>query len=625
MCGIAGFCRPRENWNRIIKKMTDKMVSRGPDGSGEWCEEGILALGHRRLAIFDLSNAGAQPMQSHDGRWIITYNGEIYNYLTLKRELQETDSTLVFKSSTDTEVLVEGFAKWGVENTLNKICGMYAIALYDKYEKKLYLIRDRIGEKPLYYGRINGELYFASDLRALMSVDGFDKRIDNESIALLLKYHYIPAPYTIFANYKKLSAGEMLVTQYPFKESRIERYYSINEIADEGEEKIINLPISRSADELEKTLQSILKEQMQADVPVGVFLSGGIDSSLVAALACQVSTNVETFTVGFEKSKVDESVYAKQIAKHLGTRHHEIFISEEKLLDAILKSNNVFSEPFANYSGLPTALICEEAKKYVTVCVGGDGGDEIFGGYDQYLYAAKWGEIVNSTPTALSWVLKKVYDLGIINNSIYSRNLSYYTAKNIAELYYIQQRYDTLPRFLNADMYHDTMPQNVYSSNEFFVKGNLGDALLADQKGCMVDCSCYRADMAGMHNSLEVRSPLLDKRVIEASWRIPEKYKFDQNRSKIILREILYKYVPKELIERPKQPFWFPANEWLAKGRTREWAEALLYGQRIKKLDCINLDEVNKAWNQFVNNGKYDAQLWAIIELLDWLETNSVA
>ena len=387
MCGIAGFCNWGEGWQRNIERMNERMYYRGPDASGVWAaEDASVVLGHRRLSIVDLSAAGAQPMESHNGRYVISYNGEIYNYSIIRKKLREENRVAAFKGASDTEVLLEAVSAYGLEKTLDMAKGMFALAVYDKKERMLYLARDRVGEKPLYYGFTSGgKFVFASDLNSIAALEGFDNPINTGILEQYFRYGYIPAPGSVYEKIYKLEPGTILEIRYPFQQYERKTYWSMTEAAQRGEANPFRGSETEAAEELERLLKESIRGQMMADVPVGAFLSAGIDSSTVVSLMQSLSAKrVRSFTIGMWDEKYNEADVAGKIAAHLGTDHTELYITEEDARGVIPKLAEMFGEPFADSSQIPTYLVSRMTREHVTVSLSGDGGDELFCGYNSY-------------------------------------------------------------------------------------------------------------------------------------------------------------------------------------------------------------------------------------------------
>lgn len=396
MCGIAGFCNNAENWKENIERMNQRMVHRGPDAGGIWAnDDKSVVFGHRRLSIIDLSEKGAQPMHSASGRYVCVFNGEIYNYRTIRDRLLAEKKVTAFRGGSDTEVLLAAFEAYGVRKTLALCKGMFAIALYDQETKRITLMRDRVGEKPLYYGFVNGSFVFASDIGSIRVLDGFQNEIDTAVLQIYFIHGYIPAPYSVYKDIYKLDAGCILELDAPYKSPKISSYWSVRDVAKYGEAHPFQGTREEAADELERLLKAAIKEQMVADVPVGAFLSAGIDSStIVALMQAQSDLKVRTFTIGMDDPKYNEATYAKEIAKHLGTEHTELYITSEDARAVIPRLAQIFGEPFADSSQIPTYLVSKMTREHVTVSLSGDAGDELFCGYVTYSSIERiWGKM----------------------------------------------------------------------------------------------------------------------------------------------------------------------------------------------------------------------------------------
>ena len=611
MCGIAGFCAVGMNKTENILKMNAAMHERGPDGSGYWWDDRTgVTLGHTRLAILDLTEAGAQPMLSHNQRFVISYNGEIYNFKELKDELIKC-SGITFKSSSDTEVLVEAFAEWGCKKTLHKLRGMYAIAFYDREQRKLSLMRDCMGEKPLYYGYVNGSFVFASDVKAIRNVEGFRKEIDEGALSLYFKYGYIPAPYSIYKGIYKLEPAEILTTEFPFVDYKIEKYWDLKNIVLQNQSHMFRATMEEAAEELELLIRKSVKQMMIADVPIGCFLSGGTDSSFITALMQQSTDRpVNTFTIGFEQNTWDEAAYAKQTAQYFGTNHTEMYLGSADLEAAIFKMPFVYAEPFADNSQIVTYLVSKLARKDVTVTLSGDGGDELFAGYSRY------GE------------LEKIWnryraDKSLRDSQNIYKEMLYQSARSIEQMqkYY----YEYAPQ-LNELVISQERYQCVYEKQENIDwLEPIHVMMLKDQRQYLPDDILVKVDRAGMAVSLENRIPLLHRDVVEFAWSLPLKWKLDEEESKKILRKILYKNVPKELMDRPKRGFNMPMAALLRNQvKLFEWAEYLLDIDKIRKEGILDANVVSCFWKQYKEheNG-WRPVIWYLLMFEAWLEAES--
>lgn len=625
MCGIAGFCNHPENWKENIEKMNERMYHRGPNAGGCWAtDDGNVVFGHRRLSIVDLSANGAQPMHSASGRYVCVFNGEIYNYKTIRDKLLKENKVTAFRGTSDTEVLLEAFEAYGVKETINMCKGMFAIALLDKKTGKITLIRDRIGEKPLYYGFVNGNFVFASDLGSISVLDDFHNEIDTRTLQIYFIHGYIPAPYSIYKDIYKLDAGCMLEIEAPYKEPKISTYWSVREAAKYGQANQFKGTREEAADELERLLKESIKDQMVADVPVGAFLSAGIDSStIVALMQAQSSQKVRTFTIGMEDPKYNEAAYAKEIANHLGTDHTELYITEKDAKEVIPKLAWMFSEPFADSSQIPTYLVSKMTREHVTVSLSGDGGDELFCGYMSYPSIDRiWGKM-HSVPYGIRKLCSKLVlacPFGK-NNQLLQTKAYLLGAKSPEHLYELSNAQEPLCKKIALD-------KNVYpyKHNER-PYGDLTDTrnsiMLMDMEVYHPDDILVKVDRAGMAVSLENRVPMLDKDVVEFAWTIPMDYKRDGEVGKLVLKDVLYRYVPKEMMDRPKKGFSIPIMKWLKEPELREWAEALIDRNLLKKQGYLDPDVVWYIWNDFIENDNWRTQIWYILMFQSWLMTEA--
>lgn len=648
MCGLTGFFQTSDisNAHTIALKMAECIAHRGPDDAGVWVDEAAgIALSHRRLSIVDLSPAGHQPMLSAAGRYIIVFNGEIYNHLELRREL-ETGSRIediAWRGHSDTETLLAGFEAWGIEATLKKTVGMFAIALWDREEKMLTLARDRMGEKPLYYGFQNNTFLFGSELKALKAHPDFLGEIDRDVICLYLRHCYIPAPYSIYKGIKKLLPGTYLQLPLGNEINALhplspKAYWSLLEVAERG----IATPFVGSDADAIVALDSQLKQsislQMMADVPLGAFLSGGVDSSTVVALMqAQSAQPIKTFTIGFAEDGFDEAIYGKTVAQHLGTDHAELYVSSKDARDVIPLLGRMYDEPFADSSQIPTFLVAKIAKQQVTVSLSGDAGDELFCGYNRYELADVWGHVqkvpfgvrklagslIKSVPPPV-WQsafqqLAKVKKLpDNMDEKLAKLASRLVTVGSTKDLYY------SLVSELNNPA------EIVIGATEpatWLISEGLGipfdDAkshmMFMDAMTYLPDDILVKVDRAAMANSLETRVPFLDHRVVELAWQLPMLMKVRDGVNKWILRQVLYQYVPKNLIERPKAGFGIPLADWL-RGPLRAWAEDMLNEGRLRREGFFSPEIIRAKWCEHLS-GRFNhmSLLWSIIMFQSWL------
>lgn len=625
MCGIAGFCNRPEHWEDVIQKMNERMYHRGPNAGGYWAnQDASVVLGHRRLAIVDLSENGAQPMHSASGRYTCVFNGEIYNYKKIRDKLLAEKKVTAFKSTSDTEVLLEAFEAYGVKETIDMCKGMFAIALYDHETGKITLLRDRIGEKPLYYGFVNGSFVFASDLGCISSLPDFHNGIDTKVLQIYFIHGYIPAPYSIYRDIYKLDAGCMLEIDAPYTIPRISTYWSIREAAKKGQANPFKGSRKEAADELERLLKASIKDQMVADVPVGAFLSAGIDSSTtVALMQAQSAQKVRSFTIGMEDPKYNEATYAKEIAKHLGTEHTELYITEEDAKQVIPKLAWMFSEPFADSSQIPTYLVSKMTREHVTVSLSGDGGDELFCGYMTYPSIDRiWGKMKD-----YPYGLRKLCSSLVLacpfgkKNQLLQTKANLLRAKSPEHLYEISNEQEPLSTKipLEREVYGYKHNERPY--------GDLEDTrnriMLMDMEVYHPDDILVKVDRAAMAVSLETRVPMLDKDVVEFAWSIPMDYKRNGEEGKLVLKDVLYRYVPKEMMDRPKKGFAIPIMKWLKEPELREWAESLIDRKLLIQQGILDPDVVWFIWDDFIKNGNWRIQIWYILMFQSWMLTEA--
>ena len=650
MCGINGFySNSKSKFNNIIEKMNYAISHRGPDSNGSWSDQksGIV-LGHQRLSIIDLSVAGSQPMQSNSGRFIITYNGEIYNHIEIRKELELSRYNLNWQGTSDTETLLEAIDFWGIEKALMKIEGMFSFGLWDKKNSSLTLVRDRMGEKPLYYGwQGDGEnkvFLFGSELKSLKVHPEFKNQINRDAIALQLRHNCIPAPYSIYKDIYKLLPGHYL----ELKETDLNRaliphskcYWSLTDTAIDGKKNQLKLDPIEIKKNLEKYLNLSVKKQMMSDVPIGAFLSGGIDSSfIVSKMQLYSNTPIKTFTIGFSEEEYSEAKYAKKIAQYLGTDHSELYVSSNKAMDVIPKLPNIYDEPFSDSSQIPTYLVAEIAKQNVKVALSGDGGDELFCGYNRHIISNKFKNIYHFMP----FFIKKILSSGI-------QSLSPKSWDNISKFFPAFKNYsnfgDKIYKIANLleakkldDLYlilssHWQNPNEAvtYSKElETFItkyRPSLDNFNIQEQM-MVLDCITYLADdllvkvdRASMSTSLETRAPFLDHKLIEYVWTIPHSLKFRNGQGKFILKEILNQYVPKHLTEKPKMGFAVPIDIWL-RGPLKDWASSLLNEKKLREENYFNQKLISNKWQEHLSgkrNWQYD--LWNVLMFQSWNEAN---
>lgn len=640
MCGIVGLANFPYDYQSNIERMKCRMHHRGPDSEGIYIEaSGLLALGHRRLAIVDISSTGHQPMTSHNGRYVAVYNGEIYNFRALKQELIEFRSSraidnsgrisdVSFSGTSDTEVLLEMISSYGIMDTLKKIKGMFAFAIYDQQEKELILVRDRIGEKPLYYGRVGASFVFASELGSITTVEGFDNPVNTDVLDLYFTHGYIPAPYTIYRGIHKLQPGCILRIKAPFsldEEPVIEKYWDMKEVALRGQRDKFKGSFVEAADELERLLKASIADQMLADVPVGAFLSAGIDSSTTVALMQSLNSGrVKSFTIGMDDTKFNEAEYAKEIAGHLGTEHTELYITEEDAKAVIPKLPYMFAEPFADSSQIPTYLVSKMTREHVTVSLSGDGGDELFCGYTSYESVDRIWNKLRKVPYVIR---KPASSLAMMlpagDNQVFRVKRALLGAKAPEDLYMRSIHYDQcVDRIALSEK--TALCRNDEWEPDFLGEVN-HDIMLMDMMMYHPDDILVKVDRTAMAVSLETRVPMLDRDVVEFSWTLPIEYLRDGQVGKRVLREVLYRYVPKEMMDRPKKGFSIPIMKWLKEDRAlRAWAEQLLAPELISRQGFLNQEVVSGMWHDFVDKDIWRPQIWYVLVFQMWLEENGI-
>lgn len=650
MCGIAGFCNFKGDWRRNIERMCDRMQYRGPDASGVWAsDDHRVVLGHRRLAIVDLTPTGAQPMVSRDGRYVIAYNGEIYNHADIRKRLLAENRTPAFRGTSDTETLLEAAAAYGLADALKMAKGMFAIALYDREEHALFLARDRIGEKPLYYGILkdninngenDGSFVFASDLNSIASLDGFTNPVNVDILGDYMRYGYISAPYSIYRGIWKLEPGKILKVKSPFDKPEIFTWWSMMETAVFGQKNLFRGSSEEAAQELERLLQNAIAGQMTADVPVGAFLSAGIDSSTVVSLMqAQSSQKIRTFTVGMWEEQFNEAPVAKEIAERLGTEHTEVYITEEDAKNVIPALAGMFGEPFADSSQIPTYLVSRITREHVTVSLSGDGGDELFCGYNTYYSIDRIWNKVRKLPYPLR--LAAGGALGVTgclgNNPSLATRAGLLGARSIEDMYLRSEIGEGLKlvKGRQEGKRLDFGPWDAIQSREAgttwmdaYPSGLLEEPrhnlMLMDLLMYHPDDILNKVDRTAMAVSLETRVPMLDRDVVEFAWTLPLAYRQENGVRKKILRDILYRYVPRELMERPKTGFSIPLHRWLRQPGLREWAESLLEPSLLERQGLLETTAVRKLWDDYIMKNVWKPQIWYILMLQEWLRLTKV-
>jgi len=652
MCGFSGFLNFNPNWGdplTLLQQMGDQLIHRGPDDSGVWFDNNCgVGLSHRRLSIIDLSAQGHQPMSSTSGRFVIAYNGEIYNHQELKKQLLQAG--VIFRGGSDTEVLLAAIESWGIKQTLQRCIGMFAFSLWDKREQTLSLVRDRMGEKPLYYGwqgkGAKRTFLFASELKSLRQHSAWQGGIERDALANLLRYNYIPAPLTIHPGIFKLRPGYLLQLKKNDNgdwSEREECWWSLQEVVQHARKNPFTGSRADAVDHLDKLLHDSIQGQSLADVPLGAFLSGGVDSSSVAAVMQAISNHpIKSFTIGFENSAYDESGNARAVANHLGSDHHEWIVTADDALSLIPQLPTYYDEPFADVSQIPTLLVSALAKQNVTVALSGDGGDELFAGYNRHQWAPKLLHKMQVFPEmirkALAVLIESASPSGwdsffkIINPLLPQQLRVRHPGEKIHKIAMLLKQSGERELYaMLVRIWPDPIP--LLSGDSYdLVDGhkalwNLGDnfterMMLLDTATYLPDDILTKVDRAAMSHSLETRVPLLDHRIVEFATQLPLSMKIHQGTGKWILRELLDRYVPRNLIERPKSGFGIPVGEWL-KGSLQEWAENLLSEQKLKNGGYFDVKQVRKVLEQHSSGEKNQQyQLWSVLMFQAWLDSN---
>ncbi len=652
MCGIAGFCQAgatldSDELSAVVGRMIESLRHRGPDDAGTWVDaEAGVALGHRRLSIVDLSPSGHQPMRSASGRYVVTFNGEIYNHVALRRELEASGNGQppVFRGRSDTEVMLSCIERWGLEASLQRLNGMFAFALWDRVSRRLFLARDRLGEKPLFYAFLPGAFLFGSELKALRMHPAFEPEVDRDAVAMYLRHSYVPAPWSIYRGVFKLPPGHLLALDGIRPGVRVEPtpYWRARDAVLRGLAEPLESPEPEVVDRLDALLRDSVRLRMEADVPLGAFLSGGIDSSTVVALMqAQSDRPVRTFSIGFHEAGYDEAEHARAVARHLGTTHAELYVTPEEAMAVVPRLPDLYDEPLADVSQIPTFLVSQLARREVTVSLSGDGGDELFGGYNRYgLGRSVWRQIgwmprglseaaagaIRTVPAgawdgiyrAVEPVLPGRLRVARVGDRVHK--LADLLARNSREALY------------RAMMSHWKNPTSVVLGAEerptVFTDPALSPALAdftdwmmyVDTVSYLPDDVLVKVDRASMAVALEARVPLLDHRVLELAWRIPRGMKVRNGRGKWILRQVLERYVPAALVERPKMGFGVPIGAWLS-GPLRDWAEALLDEGRLGREGYLDPRPVRDLWHQHLSGARnWQEPLWDVLVFQAWLE-----
>ncbi len=644
MCGLIGFLDGSGDSAETLKarviRMADTLARRGPDDAGAWVDEQAgVALGFRRLSIIDLSQAAHQPMFSANGRYAVVFNGEIYNHRELRDDLKKHG--VVFRSTSDTEVLLECCARFGPEESFSRLWGMFAIALWDRIERILFLARDRIGKKPLYYAECGGVFFFGSELKALREHPGFDRRIDRNALAAYLRYGYVPAPHAIYRCAHKLSPGHFAVVRCG-QPPEIHTYWDSRAVIRRAAHSRSGMCETEATVELDALLGDAVSRRMIADVPLGALLSGGIDSAaIVSLMQARSARPVRTFTIGFPETGYNEAGAAKAVASHLHTDHTELFVTPHEAQEVIPLIPQLYDEPFSDSSQIPTFLVCQLARRHVTVGLSGDGGDELFGGYTRYVHAQALWNILRRSPMSArrlaAQTIRRIPAEKIDNAyrsfarfipSRWHQSLAGDKAHKLSELLEVGDQ-DSLYRRLVSlwKNPHDVImdgrePQGLLddrSLKEAFP--NYTERMMfLDLVTYLPDDILVKVDRASMGVGLEIRAPLLDHRLVEWAWTLPMHFKKHDGRSKWLLRQVLYRYVPAQLVDRPKMGFGIPLGSWLRKP-LRDWVETLLEERRLRQDGFFQPEPIRNAWSEHLSGRRtHDYRLWCILMFQSWLE-----
>jgi asparagine synthase (glutamine-hydrolysing) len=640
MCGLVGFYvgdKSRQNLNTkyLAQKMTASLSHRGPDGSGVWSSnDDSVALGHTRLSITDLSDAGAQPMTSSCGRYVIVYNGEIYSANEMLSRLRANGQVL--RGHSDTEILLEFIANFGLDTALNSTIGMFAFALYDIVERKTFLVRDRLGIKPLYWGLKGDCFIFGSELKSLLHCESFGFKMDRNSVASFMRHNYIAAPHSIFLDVYKLEPGTVLALDQQFNVTK-KTYWGLNSHISDSPKSFSKSKENGLLKELDDLLVDSVGRRMNSEVPFGGLLSGGIDSSLVCALMAEISSNkIQTFAIGFEKAEFNEAPHAAAVAEHLGTDHTELYLKEQDTLDLVTKLPQIYCEPFADSSQLPTLILSKLTKQHVTVALSGDGGDEIFAGYSRYLAADELYGKFDFIPSFFRQILKNLvhsFDtetldkLKVLLPSRYKFHNFGEKLKTFAESldgtnqnemyrYIISHWKEPNELVIGSDEYRGILWDDEINSKlpTFLSRMQYFDTLTY-----LPDDILTKVDRASMQYGLEVRVPLLDHRLVELSWQMPRSMKVRNGVSKWALRQCLYKRVPESIIDRPKMGFGIPINIWLI-GALKDWAEHLLDKQRLDNQGLLNSEPIVQMWEKQKAGETWGYPLWNVLMIQSWID-----
>ncbi|MDC6457768.1 asparagine synthase (glutamine-hydrolyzing) [Alphaproteobacteria bacterium] len=647
MCGIAGFLHRRtfhvETSKAIATEMIEAIKHRGPDALGVWADD-FVALSHARLSILDLSDAGLQPMVSSSGRYVLVFNGEIYNHNEIRADIKKVNFSNNWRGSSDTETLAEAIDAFGLVEAVQKINGMFALAIWDRKEQLLHLCRDRLGEKPLYYGWVGTGLkrsfVFASELKSILKHPLFEKNINQNSLGSFMRRGYVPDPNCIYQGiYKLLPAHHITLSQRSLFENLLptsKSYWSLSNAAQLGVASSVNFSVEGISEKFESLLKSAVRKQMLSDVPLGAFLSGGLDSSLIVSLMQEQSIKpVKTFTIGFENNNYNEAPFAKSVSDYLGTEHFELYVNQRDALNVIPLLPKIYDEPFSDSSQIPSFLISHLAKEHVKVVLTGDGGDEVFGGYNRYLAVEGLWKSIQGLPLSLRKNVASIISmfpeerlnriakhLPILNKySNFGEKLKKTAGAiqqdTVGDLYnyFSSQWFDSA--VMNSPV-KDLLVHDVFLSGEFIDFDNAQKMMLVDSLTYLPGDILTKVDRASMANSLETRAPFLDRDIVEFAWQIPQKFKISKGQGKWIMRQQLFKRVPETMFDRPKMGFSVPIGNWL-KGELRDWADSLINASRINAEGVFDATIVQEKWDEHLSGKKnWENQLWTILMFQAW-------
>lgn len=647
MCGIAGFQnfqnKSSDEIVGIAQKMGDAIAHRGPDNYGFWKDNiDSIAFIHRRLSILDLSTAGNQPMHSPSQRYVISYNGEIYNHLEIRQSLEKEFSDIKWLGQSDTETIIIAIELWGIMKSLKVFSGMFAIAVWDKKHKKLFLARDRSGEKPLYYGFQDRVFLFASEIKALKAHPSFSAKINRDALKIFMEQGFIPAPFSIFEGIYKLLPGKVLILNFQLygKEGfeTCEDYWSFENIINKGKKDQFEGSIENAEDKLDYLLNRTISSQMISDVPLGAFLSGGIDSSLIVSLMQNNSMQpINTFTIGFSEGKYNEADHAKEIADYLGTNHNEHYVTASEALDVIPILPKLYDEPFADSSQIPTYLVSKLAKQFVSVSLSGDAGDELFGGYNRHIYSQKWGSALDSTPSSIKRFSASILDLfkpehlNKFESTISKKIISGIGVNNLSNLFEKISRglkardsialYESFitnwPKDSNLVLEANSSDLNLFSGDGFTLTEMM---MINDFLSYLPNDILVKVDRAAMGLSLETRVPFLNEDIISFAYSLPISMKVNNGQGKLILKNLLSRYIPNKLFQRPKQGFAVPIEHWL-RGPLIDWAESLLDKSKLDSQGFLDSSAIIQKWDQHkLGKKNWQIDLWNVLMFQAWLE-----